>query len=197
MIRFHTTVVAAALTLVASTTFAQGQPTQAQVDKMLEPLRPTVEHQELATLAGRWSQEVTYAMGGPVMKATGTVTNRMVLGGRFLVSEGTSNNPSQFGDPTVEFMSVYGFDRRTKDYTIVGFDTMGTYYVTAAGKKTPAGLMHMSGETLEYEAGTGNTRKYDMTLKIVDANTYVTEIIFKFPGKPDQTIVSITYRRLP
>ena len=53
----------------------------------------------------------------------------------------------------------------------------------------------MTGETLEHEGGTASTRKYDMTLKIIDANTYVTEVIFKFPGQPDQTIVSMTHRR--
>ncbi len=188
---------AMALAWMASPALSQSQPTKAQIEKMLEPLRPTVEHQELAGLAGRWSQDVAYAMGGPPMKALGTVTNRMVLGGRFLVSEGTSNNPSTFGDPVIEFMSVYGFDRRTKEYTIVGFDTMGTYYVTASGTKTPAGLILMSGETLEHEGGKTDKRRYDMTLKVIDANTYVSEIIFKFPGKAPQTIVSITHRRLP
>jgi hypothetical protein len=182
--------------LAASAAFAQSQPTPEQIERMLEPLRPTAEHEQLAQLAGRWSQEVTYSMGGQLVTAAGTVTNRMVLGRRFLVSEGTSDNPSGMGDPTVEFMSIYGFDRRTGDFTIVGFDTMGTYYVTAAGKKSD-GVVVMSGETLEHEAGTSATREYDMVLRVIDADTYVSEIIFKFPGQPDQTIVSITHRRLP
>lgn len=175
---------------------AQSAPTPEQIEKMLEPLRPAAPHRELAQLVGRWTQHVTYDMGGPPMKATGTVVNRMILGGRFLVSEGTSNNPSGVGDPTVEFLSIYGFDRRTSDYTIVGFDTMGTYYVTAAGKKRPDNAVLMTGETLEHEAGASTSRKYDMVLKIVDADTYVSEIIFKFPGRPDQTVVSITHRRV-
>ncbi len=174
----------------------QQQPTPEQIEKMLEPLRPSAAHRDLTQLAGRWTQDVTYAMGGPPMKATGTVTNRVVLGGRFLVSEGTSNNPSGVGDPTVEFLSVYGFDRRTSEYTIVGFDTMGTYYVTAAGKKTPDGLILMSGETLEYDTSSPSRRKYDMTLKVIDPDTYTTEIIFHFAGRPSQTVVSITHRRM-
>jgi hypothetical protein len=196
MTRVSTALVSLAIMLCALPALAQTQPTPAQVERMLEPLRPTAEHQELAVLAGRWRQEVTYAMGGPPMKATGIVTNRMILGGRFLVSEGTSNNPSGIGDPTVEFMSVYGFDRRTRDFTIVAFDTMGTYYVTAAGTKTSGGTVLMSGETPEYEAGRAATRKYDMVLKVIDADTYLSEIIFKFPGRPDQTIVSVTHTRM-
>jgi hypothetical protein len=166
------------------------------MEAMMESLRPTAEHALLAGLEGRWTQDATYQMGGPPMQATGTITNRLVLGGRFLVSEGTSNNPMGFGDPTVEVMSVYGFDRRVNQYTVVGFDTMGTYYVTAAGTRRQDGVVLMSGETLEIEAGTREMRRYDMTLRVVDADTYITEIIFKFPGMPDQTVVSIRHRRI-
>jgi hypothetical protein len=34
---------------------------------------------------------------------------------------------------TVESTTIIGFDRRSKKYTTVGLDTMGTYWVTAAG----------------------------------------------------------------
>jgi Protein of unknown function (DUF1579) len=184
------------LTLTASSAFAQAQPTPEQMAAMLEEMRPTTEHQDLAKLTGRWNQEVTWSMGGAPVKAAGVVTNRLILGGRFLVSEGSSNNPLGFGDSTIELMTIYGFDRRTGDYTIVGYDSFGTYYVTAAGKKTTAGLVLMHGETLEHEAGTKALRKYDMTLRLVDANTYITEVIFKVPGQPDQTIASVTHRRI-
>jgi hypothetical protein len=196
MNRLSTSLCTAVFTLVASAAFAQTQPTPEQMAQMLEESRPTTEHQELAKLTGRWNQEVTWSMGGPSVKATGIVTNRMILGGRFLLSAGSSNNPLGFGDPTVELMTIYGFDRRTRDYTIVGYDSFGTYYVTAAGKKTPAGLVLMHGETLEHEAGTTATRKYDMTLRIVDPNTYITEVIFKVAGQPDQTVASVTHRRI-
>jgi hypothetical protein len=165
---------------------------------MLEPLKPVAEHQELAALAGRWTQEVTYSMGGPPMKSSGTVTNRMILGGRFLISEGSSANPAGpgIGDPTLETMSIYGFDRRTKEFTIVHLDTMGTYYVTAAGNKAEPRTVVMRGETLDDHAGATAMRKYDMVLKFVDADTYVTEIVFHFPGRAPQTVVSVTHRRL-
>jgi hypothetical protein len=163
-------------------------------------MRPAAQHQELAALAGQWTQEVTYSMGGPPMKATGTVTNRMILGGRFLVSEGTSPNPAGpgMGDATLEFMSIYGFDRRTKEFTIIGLDTLGTYYVTAAGNKTEPRTIVMRGESLDDHGGSvpgSEMRKYDMVLRFVDPNTYVTEIIFYFPGRTPQTVVSVTHRR--
>ncbi len=171
------------------------RPSPAQLEQMLEPLRPTTEHRELERLVGRWTQEVTYQMGGPPMRATGTIVNRMGLGGRFLISEGTSSNPTGMGDSSVEVLSIYGFDRRTNEYTIVGFDTMGTYYVTAAGGREPDGLIRMKGETLELATGTREMRQYDMTMRVVDADTYVTEIIFRFPDRDPLTVVSITHRR--
>lgn len=157
---------AALIMYVPATAAAQTQPTPSELQKLLDSLRPTTEHKDLAQLEGRWKIEGTFLMGGPPMKTTGTVTNRMILDGRFLVSEGTSNNPSGFGDPTIGLMTIYGFDRRTSDFTIVAFDTMGTYYVTAAGKK-------------------------DANRRIVMAG-----VIFKFPGQPDQTIMSLTHRRV-
>jgi hypothetical protein len=195
MTLIRTTLTTLLLVFSASAAFAQPQPSKAEIDKMLESLRPTAEHKELARLEGRWTVEGTFLMGGPPTKTTGSVTNRMILDGRFLVSEGTARNPSGFGDPTIGSMSIYGFDRRTNDFTIVGYDTMGTYYVTAAGKKAPDGKIVMIGETLEHEGGAAVTRKYDMTLKFIDADTYLTEVIFKFPGQPDQTIMSMTHRR--
>ena len=177
---------------------AQTKPSPEAIQKMLEPMKPVAEHQELATLAGRWTQEVTYSMGGPPMKSSGTVTNRMVLGGRFLISEGGSANPAGpgMGDPIVETMSIYGFDRRTKEFTIVHLDTLGTYYVAAAGNRTEPRTVVMRGETLDDHAGAQAMRKYDMVLKFIDADTYVTEIIFHFPGRAPQTVVSVTHRRL-
>ena len=176
---------------------AQSQPSSEEMKKMLDAMKPAAEHQELAALAGQWTQEVTYSMGGAPMKTTGTVINRMILGGRFLVSEGSSPNPAGpgLGDASVDFTSIYGFDRRTKQFTIVGLDTLGTYYVTAAGTKTDPRTIVMRGETQDDHGGVKEIRKYDMVLKFVDADTYVSEIIFHFAGRAPQTVVSITHRR--
>ena len=191
-----TTVVCAISSLAPAA--AQTKPSPEAIQKMIEPMRPVAQHQELAALAGRWTQEVTYSMGGPPMKSSGTVTNRMILGERFLVSEGSSANPAGpgIGDATLETMSIYGFDRRTKEFTVIVFDTMGTYYVTAAGNKAEPRTVVMRGESLDDHNGSKEMRKYDMLLKFVDADTYVTEIIFHFPGKAPQTVVSVTHRRM-
>lgn len=102
---------------------AQQQPTPEQMKAMLEGMKPSAEHRELAALEGRWALEISYNMGpGQTMRARGTGTNRMILGGRFLAS--------------------------------------------------------------------------DMVLRLVDADTYVSEVIFKFPNAPAQKIVEIVHRRI-
>ena len=192
------------LSLICGGTVASAQqPTpeqkKAMQQAMLEKMQPAAEHKTLAALEGKWSMDVLYRMGdGPTMKARGVATNRMILGGRFLESRATSNNPagSGPGDPNVESLTIYGFDRRTGDYTIVGFDTMGTYWVSAAGKMAEGKSIVMSGETLDDHAGSKEIRKYDMVLRVVDPDTYVTEIIFKFANRPDLKLVEVTHRRM-
>jgi hypothetical protein len=194
----------AAIAVVWAGTFAAAQqPTPEQQKKMqqamLEQMKPGPEHRALAGLEGQWTIDVQYRMGnGPMVKADGTATNRLILGGRFLESRAISTNPAGpgFGDPNVESLTIYGFDRRTGEYTVLGLDTMGTYWVSAAGAGTPAQPIVMSGETLDDHAGTKEMRKYDMVLQIVDPDTYVTAIVFKFANRPDLKIVEITHRRV-
>jgi hypothetical protein len=173
------------------------QPTAEQKRAMAEQLQPGAPHRELATLEGQWTQEVTYNMGARPMKGRGTTTNRMVLGGRFLVSERTSMTAAgATGGFKVDAMSIYGFDRRTNEYTIVELDTMGTYWVTAAGAPREDRSIVMSGETLDDHGGAREMRTYDMVLRVIDADTYVTEIIFRFAGRPPAKLVETLHRRI-
>jgi hypothetical protein len=192
---------AVALALVvfaAAPSAAQQQPTAEQKKAMAEKLQPGPHHRELAALEGQWTQEVTYNMGTKQpLKGRGTATNRMILGGRFLVSERTSTaSAGSMGDVTLEAMSIYGFDRRTNEYTIIELDTMGTYWVSAAGAPRDDKSIVMSGESLDDHGGHREMRKYDMVLRVVDADTYVTQIVFKFPNRPPTPLVEITNRRI-
>ena len=188
------------LIALASTTLsaAAQQPSPQQQQAMLAKMRPGPEHKRLEQLVGRWSQEVTYTAGTQKMVVKGTATNRLILGGRFLISERTAAHPAPAatGEATLENVNIYGFDRRTNEYTIIELDSMGTYWVSAAGPARQDGTLVMSGETLDDHGGKPETRRYDMELKIVDANTYTTAIVFKFAGKPNVKIAEAVYRRL-
>jgi hypothetical protein len=190
---------AVALLFLARGAAAQPAPTPEQIKAMAEKLQAGPEHRVLAALEGNWSLDITYNVGAPQpLRSKGTATNRMILGGRFLVSEAVSENPAgpAAGDQQIESMGIYGFDRRTSEYTTIGLDTMGTYWVAAAGTMKPDRTIVMSGESLDDHGGQREMRRYDMVLKIVDRDTYITQIIFKFSNRPDLTIVETTHRRI-
>jgi len=180
-------------------TTQQAAPSPSETQAVLDQARPGPEHASLEALEGRWTREVTLSMGGgQQMKARGTATNRMILGGRFLQSDQSTSFPASTVVPatTTESMTIYGFDKRTREFTVLELDTMGTYWVTASGPRTAAPAIVMSGETLEDHGGRREIQRYDMVLRIVDADTYVTQIIFKFDRAPALTLLEAVHRRI-
>lgn len=186
----------AAALLVAVPAAAQDSqmtpPTPEEMQKMMALMGPGPEHQDFAPLVGTWDMDITFNMGGPPMKVAGRAENTLILGGRFLKSE-TKGHAQAMGID-IESLSIYGFDRRTSEYTLVGYDTMGTYYVTAAGKKAPGANEVVMQGWVEENMPMRGRMDYDMVLRWVDADTYVSEIIFKFPTGPTK-IAEMTFRR--
>lgn len=181
--------------LAASPVAAQDQmkpPTPEEMQAMMAMMGPGPEHKDFEPLAGTWDMDITFNMGGPPMKVAGRAVNTLILGGRFLQSA-TKGHAAAMG-MDIESLSIYGFDRRTNEYTVVGYDTMGTYYVTAAGKKQPGAKEVVMQGSVEENAPVRGRMDYDMVLRWVDADTYVSEIIFKFPAGP-MKIAEMTFRR--
>ena len=164
--------------------------------KYYELAKPGPEHKQLESLVGAWDQEVKYWMqpGKPPMTFKGTCQNRMILGGRFLLSESKSGE----GPMAVENMIIVGFDRRNKKYTTVALDTMGTYWVTAAGPYDDSKkAIVMYGE--DVDPALGHTQKYDIVTRVISPTQYITEIIFKDPehtgGQKELKLVEVTHTR--
>jgi len=108
---------------------------QEMMAKYIELAKPGEEHNLLESLAGDWKQEIKTWMqpGAEPMTLKGKATNKMVLGGRFL----QTNAKGGEGQFLTENLIIYGYDNRHKKFTVVGFDTWGTYYVTAVGGYDP------------------------------------------------------------
>ena len=188
-----------ALGLSAGAAFSQQQPSEAEKAKMAaayaELAKPGPEHKQLESLAGAWDLDVKSWMqpGKPPTTFKGTCQNRMILGGRFLLSEAKSGE----GPMAVENMIILGFDRRHKKYTTVALDTMGTYWVTAAGPYVDSRKATvMYGEDVDPALG---TQKYDMVIRVINPNQFVMEIIFKDPehtgGQKELKFVEVTHTR--
>ena len=54
----------------------------------------------------------------------------------------------------------------------------------------------MAGETSDDHSGQKEMRKFEMVLAVLDPDTYETRIVFKFPGKPDVTLIRALSRRV-
>ncbi|MGE5925843.1 MAG: DUF1579 family protein [Gemmatimonadota bacterium] len=147
-----------------------------KMEAMMAAMQPGPEHARLARLAGTWDVELTMWSpgGGEPARADAVAENEMILGGRFLQSRVKGGQPPM----QIESLTLTGFDRRHGRFTTVGFDTWGTYYVTAAGGMKDS-LITMHGTDEDPIAG--HTQVYDMNLRFVDEDTYVTDVTFTDP----------------
>lgn len=95
---------------------------------------PAAEHIALAKYQGQWTVEFNFAHDNDVVY-TGTSTNTMLVGDRFLQVQYEARNDTSM----VEGVFMFGFDRRNDAYQILAMDSWGTYFVTASGKVSPEG----------------------------------------------------------
>jgi hypothetical protein len=104
---------------------------EAMMEMYVEMAKPVASHDRLHAYTGKWNvtSKMWMSPGEPPMSAKGSATGRMILGGRFLQLDTNLGGPFP-----ADSLTILGFDRRTNDYTMVGYDTLGTYYITAAGK---------------------------------------------------------------
>jgi hypothetical protein len=152
---------------------------------------PGPEHTRLAVFEGVWRHRGTFSIQGQApLYFTGTTTNRMILGGRFLESRSATAE----GPFPIESFTVFGFDRRSSDFTAVGFDSLGTYHVTAAGKPAPESQpITMSG--VNRDPATGRVEEFDFVLTPINPNEYRFDVFFKGPGGARSHVVEIIHTR--
>ena len=154
---------------------------------------PGEEHRRLEALAGTWDREIKvwFRPDATPITIKAKSVNTMILGGRFLKIE----SKGTMGGMTIEALQIVGFDRRTKKYTQVGYDSTGTYYVTAAGDYDPAqNAITMYGE--DFDPIIGGTQKYSFIMRFISPTKYVAEVVFKdevhTKGRGDFKAVEIT-----
>lgn len=182
--------------LVVLLAVAGGLRAQSEEEKMMamymEMARPVAEHKKLESLAGDWQATTKFWFGpaGEPQRYTGTARNRMILGGRFLQSDVRQKR----GDMSMESLTLYGFDRRTSEYTLVGYDTLGTYYITAAGKPDSArGGVVLNGTYLQPPALTEQRYTFVWTEK--SANEHVFTLYFLGADGKDMRVAETSFTR--
>jgi uncharacterized protein DUF1579 len=171
------------------------QEIQAAQMKAMELAGPGAEHAMLAKYAGDFDLQITLWMGAGATPQTssGTAVHQMVLGGRFL----RINSEMKVMGFDTESLLLWGFDRRDGKFTSVGFDTMGTYSVTAQGPYDPqTKTITFSGT--DTDPALRITQVFDFEVELVDGDTMKTSIIYHdmFQAGPFKMMETISRRRV-
>jgi hypothetical protein len=166
-------------------------PSPEEVAAILAMASPGPEHTRLAGFEGVWRQRGTFSVPGQApLHFTGTTTNRMILGGRFLESRSATAE----GPFPIESLTIFGFDRRSGEFTAVGFDSLGTYHVAAAGKPAPdSHPITMSG--VNRDPATGRVEEFEFVLTSINAHEYRFDVFFKGSDNTRSHIVEIIQTR--
>ncbi len=173
-----------------------------EISELENLARPGPEHERLRSLEGTWELTARWWLepGAEPLEVRGTGTNRLILDGRFLeMHSELSGNPyfrDDDGTPQpMESRVVYGFDRRSGEYTLVGFDTLGTYYVTASGTwDADRDAIVLHGEDEDPELGV--KQEYDMHLRFEGDDRVAWDIVFKTPEGGELKVMEVVSTRL-
>jgi hypothetical protein len=147
----------------------------ARMERAMSLIGPGEEHGVLEQMVGEWNQ-TTRLQGVPGMDATETivaVSAKFILRGRYLqqITKG------QFMDMPWDGVSFFGFDRRHEVYTLVGFDTLGTYYITAEGTyNDAANTLTLSGS--DNDPVMGVVKEFTYVITFLDDGSLTTELTF-------------------
>ncbi len=110
---------------------------QAAMEKMMKLGSPSEAHKVFEPLAGNWTYTGQFWMdpASPPETMTGTGTNSLIYGGRFLKEEFRGQSPDQ---PPFEGTGYLGYDNIRKEYTSIWLDNMSTGVMISTGQYDPA-----------------------------------------------------------
>lgn len=183
-----------ALALALTMTLA-AQEKKSDVDPMLQMYidlaKPVAEHKLLESWSGRWNVTSKAWMdpAKPPLVSTGTATGRMILGGRFLQLDASLK-----GEIDADSLTLLGFDRRSGEYTMTGYDTLGTYYITAAGK-ADADRKTVTLQGSYAQPPTGQLQSYRFVFERTDERRHVWKLFFAMPDGKEMLVNEMVLAR--
>jgi len=164
---------------------------QAMMEVYQKLATPGAPHKMLANLQGAWATRTRGWMepDKPPMEGTGTCEQKMILGGRYLQQEYTSE---MMGSPFTG-INLIGYDNHTRKYVSTWIDSMSTgiYYFE--------GTASADGKTITQENRyddpvRGPTLWRSMT-RIVDDNTLEYEMYLTSKGGKEEKMMEMTVTR--
>jgi len=202
----HTRLVLGAVALVGATAFATNTLVAAPQDpgeqadagmemdpammaEMMRMAMPCQEHAELMRGAGEWemSYRMRMAPEAPWMDATGSMTARPILDGRYLLEE----QEFTFMGMPMKGVSITGFDNSTGEYTSMWADNMSTWWISSRGKKNDQGAIDFRG-TMKDAAG---ERPFRMEILHVSEDEMTLRMFDTIPPQGEVEVMQVTGKR--
>lgn len=179
-----------AIVIFSAQNFLFAQP-EAEQKAWMEYMTPGSIHDMIARSDGTWSADITMWMdpAAPPTKSTGTVTNKMILGGRYQ----QSTHSATFMGMPFEGISILGYDNAKKMFVNSWVDNMGTGILITEGPWNEATkTVTLTGKQVDPMTG----RELDVReiFKIIDDNTQSFEMYMTKDGKEMKTM-EIMYTR--
>ncbi len=183
--------------LTISPALAKGKKAEKQMDPqaMMELYKqlanPGEPHKLFASLAGSWTTTTKEWMepGKPPTESTGSAEMKMLLDGRFLYQEFTSQ---MMGQP-FSGIGIDAYDNMRKRYVTAWMDTMGT------GIFIMEGTASQDGKTITLKGSHpepgGGHMSHRAVWKIVDGDTQTFDMFGTHHGGKEMKMLEITYTR--
>ncbi len=151
-------------------------------------------HDSFKPFVGTFRAEVKMWMGpGDPMVSTGTMTNTLALGGKFLAQDYVGDpSPGPFGNFAGK--GFWGYNTVDDRYEGVWIDTACTFMMTEQGQREPDGkAWTMLGSMTNPETGTPMRKK--SVIRLRDADHHSMEMFFETPDGQWARSMHIEYVR--
>lgn len=173
-----------------------GPPDGAAMMEWMKLTQPGKHHQHLDQFVGRWNMTTKMWMvpGAPPSVSKGTVRYKMIMDGRFLSEEVSSEIDMGMGKMAFKGYGLSGYDNLRNLYTNCWIDNMGTQMMTSTGTRNAK-----SGDYTYYgERDDARTNVYGGLVKwqirFIDKDHFVSEM-YNLASGEDERIMEITYTR--
>ena len=186
-------VVSASLLMAKEKKLEKQMDMQAVMETYAKLATPGEPHKLFATLAGSWTTTTKEWMepGKPPTESTGTAEMKMLLDGRFLYQEFTSQ---MMGQP-FSGIGIDGYDNLRKRYVTTWIDTMGTGIFQMEGTASADGkTITLKGQHAEPGGGQMTHRAI---WKIADSNTQTFDMYGTHKHGKEMKMLEIAYTRKP
>ena len=179
--------------------FPGNQPVMSKEQKeMQERMRkysvPNANHEFLKSLVGSWKGDVKYWMDSKAdsSESEGRSDNRMIMGGRFLEENFSSNLMGQF----YEGRGVYGYDGMHKEFTGIWFDSTSTSVMISSAHYNPSTKIFTEVGNISNLFSEEYYRSYKAVTALIDEGHYSYELFLKDQDGREYKSMSIIFTRL-